>query len=90
MYPGKMRGVLELQCIAYALKDYKQIVIWLLWKTSSDWLKQAYTGCDRSWYQTVMSSGQDNIVSADREPKIDWTKSSQGDITFVTLDRELK
>ena len=33
MYPSKMRGVLELQCIAYALKDHKHYVKWLLTQT---------------------------------------------------------
>ena len=40
----------------------------------------------------MMSLRQVNIsfVSADRELKIDWTKSSPGDMAFVSTDRELK
>ena len=30
------------------------------------------------------------VVSADRELKIDWTKSSPCDIAFVSANRELK
>ena len=34
-----------------------------------------------------LRTGNIVYVSADRELKIDWTKSSPGDITFVTVDR---
>ena len=60
---------------------------YLLWlaETSLHWL-----------WQILMSNSEElrtgNIVnvSADRELKIDWTKSSTCNITFVTVDRELK
>ena len=49
-------------------------------KTSSDWLKLACTGCEKSCCQTVMSS--DLYASADRQLKIDCPKSSPCDIDF--------
>ena len=37
-----------------------------------------------------LRTGNIVYVSADRELKVDRTKSSPGDITFATVDRELK
>ena len=51
-------------------------------KTSSNWLKLACTGCDKSLCQTVMSSGL--YVRAERQLKIDYPKSSPCDMTFFT------
>ena len=49
------------------------------------------------WLWQIMMSNSDELrtgsiiyVSVDRELKIDWTKSSQGNSTFVTIDWELK
>ena len=49
------------------------------------------------WLWQIMMSNSDELrtgnivyVSADRELKIDWNKSSPCNITFVNVDRELK
>ena len=48
------------------------------------------------WLWQIMMSNSDElktltlVVIADRELKIDWTKSSPGNIAFVSANRELK
>ena len=59
----------------------------LLWlaETSLHWLWQIMISNSDELRQVNIS-----FVKLDRELKIDWTKSSPGDKTFVSVDRELK